>query len=145
MSERPLVPAQALVATARRYLHVRWLHQGRSALGLDCVGHVVRVVHDLGLSTFDIANYGRLPSGELLLKLASEHAQRVDEPLMPGHLVVLRFKGLAQHLAFVGDYPLGGLSLIHAMAQSRRVVEHRLDDTWAARIVAVYRVPGVAY
>jgi hypothetical protein len=46
-------------------------------------------------------------------------------------------------LGFIGDYEFGGLSMIHAYAWSRKVVEHRLDDVWRRRIVALFELPGV--
>jgi hypothetical protein len=45
----------------------------------------------------------------------------------------------------VGDYALGGLSLIHASAPARRVIEHRLDDVWWVRLVTGFALPGVEY
>jgi uncharacterized protein YijF (DUF1287 family) len=62
-----------------------------------------------------------------------------------GDVVWMRFEKEPQHLGIVGDYVHGGLSLIHAYngAGVNRVVEHRLDDTWRARIVAAWRYPGV--
>jgi len=34
---------------------------------------------------------------------------------------------------------------VHALLQSRRVVEHRIDAVWQRRIVALFRLPGVTY
>jgi hypothetical protein len=33
--------------------------------------------------------------------------------------------------------------LIHAYAQARKVVEHRLDGPWRDRVVQAYSLPGV--
>lgn len=49
------------------------------------------------------------------------------------------FNGAPHHVGIVADYRYGGLSLIHAYAQNRMVVEMRIDDEWRNRIIAVYR------
>ncbi len=39
----------------------------------------------------------------------------------------------------MGDYHAGGLSMIHAYAPSRKVVENRLDVVWSQRLVGAFR------
>lgn len=56
-----MIARETVVAEARRWLDVRWEHQGRSAHGLDCVGLVVMVCRALGLSAYDLAAYPREP------------------------------------------------------------------------------------
>ena len=66
------VSTAQVVAAGRCYTGVRWHHQGRTRAGLDCAGLIIRTAHDLGLSEFDLADYGRLPDGrmsELLILL----------------------------------------------------------------------------
>lgn len=134
-----------VVAEARSWVGTRYRHQGRDRSGIDCVGLVIKVAHTLEITEFDLTSYGRVPDGLMLMELADEHMQRVPvSALEPGLIVVMRFATEPQHFAIVAEHPQGGLSLIHALAFSRKVVEHRLDETWSARIVAAYRLPGVA-
>lgn len=131
--------AGAIVIAARQYLGVRWQHQGRDREGLDCAGLVIAVAHDLGLSDFDTRDYERQATDETMLQLCRQHLQEVPtDGLQPGDVVVMRFEN-QRHIAFVGDYVHGGLSLIHAHAPSRRVVEHRLDSVWRERIAGAFR------
>ncbi len=65
------------------------------------------------------------------------------EDIRPGDLLLMRFEQEPQHLAIVGDYEFGGLSIIHAYAQARKVVETRLDDVWLSRVVVAYRFQGI--
>jgi len=58
-------------------------------------------------------------------------------------VVLIRFQRNPHHLALVGDYLYGGLSLIHADSTLGRVVEHRLDEVWRRLIVAAFAVPGL--
>ena len=58
-----------IVDQARGYLGTPFLHQGRTRHGLDCVGLVIRVAHDLGLSDYDIDHYARAPSGRMMARV----------------------------------------------------------------------------
>jgi hypothetical protein len=140
------VTPDQVVAAARSYIGTRWHHQGRNRAGLDCVGLIVCVAHDLGVSDFDSRDYGRLPSADALREGLRAHCIELPvAALAPGLLALMRFEREPQHLAFTADYLYGGLSIVHALAQSRRVVEQRLDDLWRGRIVALYQMPGVEY
>jgi cell wall-associated NlpC family hydrolase len=132
-----------VIAAARAYLGVRFRHQGRTIAGLDCAGLVVRVAHDLGLSNADYTAYGHEPDGRTLHTLLARHMDEVAPGEMRcGDVVFMAFQAFPQHLGILAD---GGrpFSLIHAYAPARKVIEHRLDDEWAARIRNVYRFKGV--
>jgi len=134
---------EEIVAEARGWIGTRWDHQQRTkGVGTDCAGLVIGVARDLGLAQPEIAPYARQPSQNALLRHCSAHMQRVKGPGL-GRVAVMRFQEEPQHLGIFGDYPLGGLSLIHGYAQSRKVVEHRFDETWTSRVVAVFLLPGV--
>jgi cell wall-associated NlpC family hydrolase len=131
---------RARLAVARAVPHT---HQGRSMLGMDCVGLIVWA--------FDLedapADYGRHPhAGTLERHLAERFGPAVGgaSEAQPGDVVSMRFvaHGRPRHVGIVAEHPQGGLSLIHSNSQAGRAVEHRLDAEWLARIVAAYR-PGV--
>ncbi len=50
----------------------------------------------------------------------------------------MRFTEYPQHVALISDQ-----GIIHAYIQARRVVEHRLDQTWQDRIETTFKFPGV--
>lgn len=126
-----------VIAAARSYLGVPWVHQGRTRAGLDCGGLVVCVAHDLGLSDFDATGYAREPDGITLRRYLQAHALRVSQS-EPGDILLLRFVRHPQHVGIRTDY-----GIIHTFAQVGAVVEHRLDGAWAARVVDAYAFPGV--
>lgn len=131
-----------VVAEARRWVGTPFRHQGRTlGVACDCAGLVLGVAHALGLSSFVFSEYGRDPVGTLKA-LCDEHMIQTNEQAA-GHVALMRFDSEPQHLAILGDYPHGGLTLIHAASQFKRVVEHRLDPKWQGKIVAIYRLPGV--
>lgn len=137
-----------VVAIARETLGCIYGHQGRvNGLRLDCAGVPVHVAKRLGMSFEDITNYGRLPVPAEMRRALDANLVRVPkEEMQIGDVAWIKFRVDPQHFGILGDYYLGGFSLIHAYngAGVRKVVEHRIDEQWAARIVAVWRFPGVA-
>jgi cell wall-associated NlpC family hydrolase len=135
-----------IVAAARDYIGVPFVHQGRSRFGLDCLGLLVRVAHDCDLRLNgaplwlrDEGGYGHYPDADYL-RAQLEAVLQPAKTLFAGGVVLMRHDCTARHLGVVGDYAAGGgLSLIHAYAPAKAVVEHRLDDEWRARIVAKWR------
>jgi cell wall-associated NlpC family hydrolase len=128
---------QQIVDTARSYLGVRYKHQGRTKFGLDCLGLLVRVAHDLGLSTDDATDYGSVPDSRRLMR---ELDARLDVVLAPqiGDVLLMRFDNNPQHLAIITDK-----GIIHSYAQARKVVEHGLNDEWSRLIVRAYSFRGI--
>lgn len=142
-----MTTAAEFVAAARSYMGVRWQHQGRTRHGIDCLGLPICTTHDLGLSTFDVSGYSTSPDGSLTLGLEEQCIKQPagTEPAA-GMLAEIRFASLPQHVAIIVPYHLGGLALLHSMSHfPRRVAEHRLDDEWRRKIVALYCIPGVDY
>jgi cell wall-associated NlpC family hydrolase len=139
-----MLTAANFVGQARSWLGVPWVHQGRSRAGVDCVGLLVCAARELGLAAgaVDVQDYARQPHGGRLREMAEQHLVPSGYPLQPGHVVLMRFDGEEQHIGLIGDYP-AGLSLIHAHSRLGSVVEHRLADVWAQRIMSIYRVPGL--
>ena len=131
---------QEVISAARSYIGVPFRHQGRSALGIDCVGLPIVVCQNLGLlpPSFNIANYGRLPSGELAMRLV-EHCIPLDRA-QPGSLIVIAWTKIAAHVAICT-----GETMIHAYESVGRVVEHGYRGRWIRLTHSVWRLPGVAY
>jgi cell wall-associated NlpC family hydrolase len=113
---------------------VRWHHQGRNRAGIDCIGLVIAVAHDLGISTYDITDYGRIPDGRRLRNEMARQLQSVGRrPALAGDVLLMRFERTPIHAGIA----TGG-GMIHAYANMRRVVEHRIDATWWGRVVEVF-------
>lgn len=145
-----------IVTAARGWLGTRFAHQGRVKAtaqhkgGCDCLGLLVGVAKELGLrrregtalralSDYDRTDYGHIPDGARLQFLLEEALVPVTvQEVEPGDILLFRFDGNPQHLAIVSDYPQG-LGIIHAYAEARKVIEHRLDEAWRGRIVRAYR------
>ncbi len=129
-----------VIAEARTWLNVPFRHQGRDGHGIDCVGLPIVVCQSLGLldQRFDVANYGRLPSGELVTRLQA--VCRPIEKAVPGSLIVIAWSRLAAHVAICA-----GETMIHAYERIGRVIEHGYRGRWVRMTHSVWSLPGVAY
>lgn len=127
-----------VTAEARRWLGVRFLHQGRSAAGLDCVGLVLVVAKALGALSldYDVKGYGLEPHPQLAEKL---RAALLPSSVREGAVLLLKFAGQPRHLALC----TGG-TLIHAYKPRGAVIEHGFDMKWRKRVCGAYTLPGMA-
>lgn len=149
-----MIQGAAVAAEARTWLGTRFHHQAHlKGVGCDCVGLVLGVGKALGIFPADLTSrpefapyvgYSRMPSGGRLEQACARFAVQIPvSEIRPGDVVLFNFNGAPSHAAIVGDYPAGGLSIIHAYAVTRKVVESRFDEGWASRVAAAYRLPGV--
>lgn len=133
----------AFVAEARTFVSdgVRFRHQGRSRNAVDCAGLVFMCAKAVGIDLIDNPAYGRCPTDQSLRHyLVLNFGDPIDRDAMrPGDIVLMRFRGEPSHVAIVGDYLYGGLSLIHSYAMVKKCVEHRMDAEWEGYIVEVFR------
>ena len=133
--------SREIVAQARSWLGTPWRHQGRlKGVACDCAGLIVGIGQELGYTDYDFRAYGHMPDGTTLRRICNTHLDRASE-LGLGHVLLMRFKKHPQHLAIVGDKG-SPFSIIHAYAEARKCVEHRLDDVWMGRICGIYRFKG---
>lgn len=129
-----------IVQEAKTWIGTPFKHQGRvKGLGVDCVGLIIGIAHAFHLTDFDYAAYSHAPDGITMQKLLNQHLHAIPiHTAKAGDIVLMRFDAQPQHVGILSDY-----GLIHAYAQVRRCVEHRLDAVWRARRVCAYAYPGV--
>lgn len=98
-------------------------------------------LRDCDMPVTDRIDYGREPWNDGLEESLDETLEAVDRPPQVGDVVLMRYAGrrYAGHIGIIGEYPKGGLSLIHTSSDVGKVVVHRLNDTYMNRIVKVYR------
>ena len=146
-----MTSADVIIDTARSYLGTRFRHQGRTrAEGLDCLGLLLAIANDIGVTwQTDISavhkdrGYSHMPCTEELRRgLELSLIAKPAEAMQISDIVLLCVQGRAQHLGMLARYgDSDDFSLIHAYAPARKVVEHRLDDTWQQAIMGVYGLP----
>lgn len=157
-----MIATELVIAEARGWLGTRFSHQGRrratatSAGGVDCLGLLIGVArslhlpdrHGRPLAEHDVAIYSRQPDGAhlhaVLASLLDEQPASVTPE--PAQIGLFMFEGQPQHLGIFTTRLYEGaprLSLLHAYAPARRVVEHVLGEEWNARRVASFALPSV--
>jgi cell wall-associated NlpC family hydrolase len=148
-----MVTRAQIVAEARGWINTRWQHQAHlKGVATDCGGMIygvglqlglLRPVHEMPEAAF-FRGYGRLANNGSMLKACSILLQRIDVAFAShGDVVLMLFDNEPQHVGLLGDYVHGGLSIIHAYARMRKVVESRFDDQFRAKVIAAFSYPGV--
>lgn len=130
---------RAFISAARARIGTPFRHRGRTATGLDCIGLLVVALHAAGRVPVDRRTYGRQPDRDRLRETVREHFGPPVSDMRPGDIVLMRWSDRPQHVAIVGDYAHGGLSLIHSDNAFGAVTEHRYAAPWAARVLEIYR------
>jgi len=135
------------VDRARQLMGAPFIHLGRNASGIDCIG-LLAYAHDYPMEKIPV--YPRDPLNDQLVNgldhvLGSPirlcpHGCRPGV-LRPGDIVAIAFARYTRHVALVAQHPVYAdlLSMIHTDSTIGRVVEHTLDEKWLRRIRRVYR------
>ena len=141
---------QRIVACARHFIDVRFIHQGRSINGLDCLGLLLATATHAGLvfegvhtRAIAVPDYGLRPDVTLLKSKLDYFLVPISPAeILPADIVLLKVNGSPQHLAILSDYPMADeVAMVHAYAPARKVVEHRYDLAWRKATYAAYRLP----
>jgi len=129
------------VASARNMVGTPFGHRGRSARKVDCVGLVALALASVGRTVADRRSYGRNPVQDGLREVCEAHfGLPITDAPQAGDVALFAWGNTApNHVGILFDHPNGGLAVVHALAQNRRVIEHGLDAKTRQQIVAVYR------
>lgn len=141
-----------IASKAKEYVGVPYYHCGRDKNGLDCAGLVIKVMHDLGQSTWDEIDYSSQVNAKRFLHCIERFFDLVRQgPLWrrrtgnlwdpePGDLLLFSIWGNPQH---VGWY-VGNGQIVHAYDKLgiQKVVQHSLDVTWKRIVIGTYRWTG---
>ena len=132
-----------IVNIARSYLGTPYRHQGRlPGVALDCIGVPICVAWAIGYLplSFNVTGYRRVPDGHSLIRHLEDRMDPVAQAdMQPGDVVCVAFDLFPHHVGIVGDYPRGGLSIIHAAGRTGKVVEQRLCFTPDLQFAGAFR------
>jgi cell wall-associated NlpC family hydrolase len=142
-----IATAQNLIDQARKMVGTKWLHQGRSPGGVDCIGFLDVSAKRAGLDFEKMlginlpVNYGRHPQPDLL-RAYEAHATRIDKPI-PGAVLLMQFNGekYPRHVALYTERA----TIIHANAVRGVIVEHGYRAAWPRWTHSIWRLPGLDY
>lgn len=138
-----MVTRADIVAEAMKWKDVRWRHEGRNKSGIDCVGLPVVVARALGISDYDFHGYAREPSDLQLLKhFRSVMREKLIIEVQPGDVIAFRDNRYPFHVGIIGE-KYDSLSVIHAYAARRKVVEELYNPEWSKLALACFEFPGI--
>jgi cell wall-associated NlpC family hydrolase len=127
------------IAAARSWLGVPYLHQGRSRLGVDCVGFLACCAADMGVLPAPVpANYGRVQQGAL-----KDYMVKYGKPApaaAAGVVVVIRWPQ-AVHAAHIALCT--GPTILQCYEIAGGVIETRYGAPWTRLTDSFWRFPGV--
>lgn len=128
-----------IVAEARKYLGSPFRRHGRTLAGIDCGGLPLVVGRALGEILVDVGVSARtVPPGETLRMLEVNLVERLPLSVEPGSVAIFSLGATdARHIGLVGERQDGRLTLVHASARARKVVEEPLS-IWLPRLVAAF-------
>ena len=139
-----------VVRVARSYVGTPHHHLGRlPGVGLDCAGVLICTGRELGLvaADFDVPTYSPHPDGHSLIDWCDEFMgpDVAEGDMQPGDAIIVRVEARPQHIAILGDYVHGGLSIIHSAmnATPPRVIETRLMFSRVLKFVVAYALPSI--
>lgn|GEM_PF-2795110 len=141
-----MVSRNDIISQARKYIGAPYLHQGRNKNGIDCVGLLIRVAHDLYISDYDIRDYSDVPSGRFMrLELQRILIKKELVEAMIADVLHICYEYEPQHLAFVSS--VSPMRIIHSdsMARSKEYVNGRVVESYVSdlKIRGIYSIPGV--
>lgn len=130
-------------AAARAYLDVKWVHQGRARVGIDCAGLLIRVHLDLGLPVEDMRGYKRTPDGPAFL----DHIRRqtlYTRDIKPGTVAIFKESLFPCHVGFFSEKH-GVTHIIHSYAPAGKVVEEPFEHFWPSLHAETRELIGIEY
>ena len=137
-----MITGADIVTEARQWIGTRYVHQGRTRYGVDCVGLVICVrdaVEPAPELMAEITNYARNPQAELI-KRAEKYCTRLTQP-EPGCVILIKwFNDKDPSHAAICTGP----TMIHSYKNAGKVVEVGYRFQWLRWTHSLWRLPGVA-
>lgn len=136
-----MVTREDVVAEARKYLGVRWVHQGRASVGLDCAGLLIRVHQGLALPVADMKGYRRSSESVAFLNHIRRQTTLAEAPA-PGHIGMFAESTFACHTGIFSEKN-GVLHLIHAKLSAGKVIEEPFIGDLVKQLIEVRAINGL--
>lgn len=130
------------IESARSYMGVKWRHQGRNRMGVDCVGLVICALADIGVEVPDMQGYRRSPDPIFVEHIRNNSAAAIGP--VPGTLGIFRDGTQPCHVGIFGTLH-GQVSLIHAYTGTGKVMEEVFMHDWPNKLVETRALLGIDY
>ena len=129
---------------ARSWIGVPFAHQGRTRRGIDCVGLIVVVADAMGVTGVDIPGYTRRSYGDEFLVPFKRYARHTTfQKIQIGDIVVFHSRVYPCHTGILAKNAAGAWTVIHAVANLRKVFETPWAGQWQEAARHIYSFPNV--
>lgn len=135
--------ANDIVAVANGLVGVRYRHQGRSQVGLDCAGFIIVVAKLNDISNFDTTSYSSRPNAEEFTRemIRAGCKQLPYGKHKHGDILRLNTAGWPVHIAIYEIDERGREWYLHAYLPHKKVTRDPLTDIVKDTISSVWRFP----
>lgn len=141
-----MITRDRIVEIARTWVGVPYRHQGRTRQYVDCIGFIIGVGAEMGVTVVAPHNYSDSPSGDMMMARSREQFDEVLDRRTPIPGDIMGLWGWnrhePQHFAIAAEYG-GRPTMIHAFSKRGQVVEHGIDPFWEKRLVALFTYKGM--
>lgn len=135
--------ANDIVFVATGFVGVRYRHQGRNEMGLDCAGLIIAVAKLLELTDKDTTSYSRRPNATefTAFMLETKCIQLPYGKHEHGDILRLNTSGWPVHIAIYEVDEAGQEWYIHAFLPHKKVTRDPLTPKVKETISSVWRFP----
>jgi NlpC/P60 family putative phage cell wall peptidase len=140
---------KAIIEEARSWIGTPFRHQcNLKGVGVDCVGLILGVGEKFDFKIEPhlwepYANYAKLPNPSKMKRALNQFMKQCfnKEEALVGDIMFLEWRHeLPMHLAFLSELN-GRKTLIHALSEIGKVVEHSYTELWQDRATSAWRYP----
>lgn len=138
-----MITREAVKQAALSFKGTRFRHRGRSTQGLDCVGLLIAVGQQVGLTIRDTEQqYLRTPDSELFRQMIRDQSAPGDINCIRSGSILLLRQGMTPCHCGIAVAGNSGLSFLHASLEYRRVLDEPMEKFFSL-IVEVREYEGV--
>jgi len=135
--------ANLIVEVAKDLVGIRYRHQGRTRLGLDCAGLIICVAHLCMISSFDTTAYAARPNANEFTRemIMAGCKQLPMTELAHGDILRINSHGWPVHIGIYEVDQQGQEWYIHAFLPHKMVSRDPVSPEVRVRISSVWRYP----
>lgn len=139
-----------VIEETRKWIDTPFREKGRTCgIGCDCIGLIIGVANNLGISDANFLTYGSDPShlGDFT-PILEQYLDEIEiSSAVPGNIIHFKWVSQPRHFAILTPRNFGDnhFNMVHAYEPrpSHRVIEHIYDKKWQRRTISAWRYRNV--
>ena len=129
-----------IVNEAKKWIGVKFRHCGRNKNGVDCIGLIIKVAHELDLSQYDTNSYARRPHVAEFLRGFKTHMDPICKSHMThGDVLLTKATRFPVHCGILEVDEYGQKWFIHSSEPYGGVVREALSEQRMKDVIHVFR------